>query len=126
MNKISIVLLGCLFMISSCGETPESRREEAETKGRALLHEARTAYANGEYQTAIQLIDSIRITYPLAMEVREQGILLKDSVYLEEAQEALKQAVEDNLTESQLEELQSKIKFYIRKLQHDKELRQTH
>ena len=90
------------------------------------MQQARAAYVAGEFQTAIQLIDSVRVAYPLAFEVREQGILLKDSVYLEEARAELNKMVEAGATGQDLEELQTKIAFYLRKLQHDIEQRKTH
>ncbi len=126
MNKINLLLAVLFFTVVACTESPESKREKAEINGRDLINQARSAYTHGEFEKAIELIDSIRNAYPLAMEAREQGILLKDSVYLEQAREELKKLVEQDGSDSQLEELQNKIKFYLRKLEHDKEHRRTH
>ena len=126
MNKINLLLAVLFFTVVACTESPESKREKAEINGRDLINQARSAYTHGEFEKAIELIDSIRNAYPLAMEAREQGILLKDSVYLEQAREELKKLVEQGGSDSQLEELQNKIKFYLRKLEHDKEHRRTH
>ena len=115
-----------ILSVTACTESPESKREKAEIKGKDLINQARSAYTHGEFEKAIELIDSIRNAYPLAMEAREQGILLKDSVYLEQAREELKKLVEQDGSDSQLEELQNKIKFYLRKLEHDKEHQRTH
>lgn len=126
MNKINLLLAVLFFTVVACTESPESKREKAEINGRDLINQARSAYTHGEFEKAIELIDSIRNAYPLAMEAREQGILLKDSVYLEQAREELKKLVEQGGSDSQLEELQNKIKFYLRKLEHDKDHRRTH
>ena len=85
MEKKHGLLLLCLCTLLGCNGNTKTAREIAEENGTVLLMQARNAYNTGDYQTAVILIDSIRSTYPLAMEVREQGILLKDSVYLEEA-----------------------------------------
>lgn len=126
MNKINLLLAVLVLTVVACTESPESKREKAEINGRDLINQARSAYTHGEFEVAIELIDSIRNAYPLAMEAREQGILLKDSVYLEQTREELKKIVEQGDSDSQLEELQNKIKFYLRKLEHDKEHRRTH
>ena len=126
MGKLHLLLCGCAFLLWSCGDKAASDRAYAEEKGGELLQQARAAYVAGEFQTAIQLIDSVRVAYPLAFEVREQGILLKDSVCLEEARAELNKTVEAGATGQDLEELQTKIAFYLRKLQHDIEQRKTH
>lgn len=126
MEKKHGLLLLCLCTLLGCNGNTKTAREIAEENGTVLLMQARNAYNTGDYQTAVILIDSIRSTYPLAMEVREQGILLKDSVYLEEAREELRKGLDAGVDQQQLDEVQQKIKFYLRKLEHDKERRKSH
>lgn len=126
MRKICLLFIGGILLLSGCGDNPQTDRECAEEYGAVLLQQARNAFQDADFMHAIVLIDSIRATYPLAMEAREQGILLKDSVLLEEARTELNKAVEANAGTEQIEELQMKVKFYIKKLQHDIEQRQSH
>jgi hypothetical protein len=62
----------------------------------------------------------------LALNAREEGILLKDSVLLEQAREELRNAKDIAGDSIDLEELHMKVTFYERKLQHDLEQKQTH
>lgn len=126
MRNFKFILLACSFLVVGCTTEKKSEREIAEEKGAELLNQARVALGDSDFQKAYELIDSIRSTYPLALNVREQGILLKDSVQLEEAREEFRKAHESGLKGEQLEEAQMKIEFFLRKLKHDKERSKTH
>lgn len=126
MYKYSVFILGSIFTLICCDSSIDKDRDFAEEKGRELLHQARMAYQESDYTSAISFIDSIRKTYPLAMNVREQGILLKDSVFIKETQEKLKAAMDSGMPQQVIEDIQLQVKFYLRKLEHDKEKRQTH
>jgi hypothetical protein len=91
-----------------------------------LINQAREAFVGSDYTTAVVLIDSIRDSYPLALNAREEGILLKDSVLLEQAREELRNAKDIAGDSIDMEELHMKVTFYERKLQHDLEQKQTH
>ncbi len=120
---LAIVMLGLV----ACGSKQDVRLAASIEAGRALIEEARGAYQRGEYDLAVELIDSVRSAHPRAMNAREDGILLKDSVELAKAELELKRLADDNNHDAELwEEAERKIKFFARKLQYDKEQRKAH
>lgn len=124
MKKVTLLLVGAVVLVG-CGNTL-TEREKAELSGAQLISEAREAFVGADYTTAVALIDSIRAAYPLALNAREEGILLKDSVLLEQAREELRNAKDIAGDSIDFEELQMKVTFYERKLQHDIEQKQAH
>ena len=124
MKKVTLLLVSAAVLVG-CGNTL-TEREKAELGGAQLISEARAAFVGADYTTAVALIDSIRAAYPLALNAREEGILLKDSVLLEQAREELRNAKEIAGDTIDMEELQMKVTFYERKLQHDIEQKQAH
>ena len=124
MKKIGLLFVSCLLLVG-CGNAL-TEREKAELGGAQLINQAREAFVGSDYTTAIALIDSIRNAFPLALNAREEGILLKDSVLLEQAREELRNAKDIAGDSIDLEELHMKVTFYERKLQHDLEQKQTH
>ena len=119
MKKIGLLLAAGALLVG-CGNAL-TERENAELGGAQLVNQAREAFVTADYNTAVELIDSIRDAYPLALNAREEGILLKDSVLLEQAREELRNAKEIAGDTIDMEELQMKVTFYERKLQHDME-----
>lgn len=124
-KNFRIFSLSSVALLCACGNTL-TERENAELSGAQLINEAREALVRSDYQQAIELIDSIRAAYPLALNAREDGILLKDSVLLQQAREGLQNAQELVSDTIDMEELQMKVTFYERKLQHDIEQKQAH
>lgn len=124
MKKICL-LLTAGWLLVGCGNVL-TEREKAELGGAQLINQAREAFVTADYNTAVELIDSIRDAYPLALNAREEGILLKDSVLLEQAREEFRNAKEIAGDSIDMEELRMKVTFYERKLQHDLEQKQTH
>ena len=124
MKKIGLLFVSCLFLVG-CGNAL-TEREKAELGGAQLINQAREAFVGSDYTTAVVLIDSIRNAFPLALNAREEGILLKDSVLLEQAREELRNAKDIAGDSIDMEELHMKVTFYERKLQHDMEQKQTH
>ena len=64
----------------------------------------------------------------MALSAREEGILLMDSINLFEAEEQFRTACEDSTAASareSIEDLQQKICFYQRKLEHDKKSKEA-
>ncbi len=116
------VILSTTFCIYSCtNNNQESGGYECLAKSRAYL-------ADNNHKEARNLIDSLRKGYPLAFNAREEGILLLDSIEISEAKCELENATKrlelsDNAKDSMLlvkEEAEQKIKFYTKKLIHDK------
>lgn len=124
MKKIGLLFVSCLLLVG-CGNAL-TEREKAELGGAQLISQAREAFVTANYTTAVALIDSIRNAFPLALNAREEGILLKDSVLLEQAREELCNAKDIAGDSIDMEELHMKVTFYERKLQHDLEQKQTH
>jgi hypothetical protein len=124
MKKIGLLFVSALLLVG-CGNAL-TEREKAELGGAQLINQAREAFVGSDYTTAVVLIDSIRDSYPLALNAREEGILLKDSVLLEQAREELRNAKDIAGDSIDMEELHMKVTFYERKLQHDLEQKQTH
>lgn len=124
MKKIGLLFVSALLLVG-CGNAL-TEREKAELGGAQLINQAREAFVGSDYTTAVALIDSIRNAFPLALNAREEGILLKDSVLLEQAREELRNAKDIAGDSIDLEEIHMKVTFYERKLQHDLEQKQTH
>lgn len=84
MKNIWAVML-VVAALCSCGDTPEE-------KAAMLLDEARHAVAGGEFERARGLVDSLRATYPKAMDVRRSAIAFSDTIEMEEAKVMLADA----------------------------------
>lgn len=63
--------------------------ENVEKKAALKLAEARTAFEAGNYNEAKVQIDSIKLLYPKAFDVRRQGIYLMQEVELKEQQKTI-------------------------------------
>ncbi len=84
MKKILIVAL-VAAMFAACGEN-------AEESAAKLLAEARTAMEQGRYDDGRALIDSLRQTYPTAVEGRRNAIKLENELELTDAKTSLAKA----------------------------------
>lgn len=80
MNKLGILALVALLMVS-CDNTEKKAQEK--------LTAAQTAFEKGDFNGAKLLLDSIKILYPKAFEVRKEGIKLLQQVELKEQQAGL-------------------------------------
>ena len=85
-----------------------------------------------DFAGAKQQIERLRKEFPLALNAREQGILLLDSIDLAEArvqltecEQAAAQPDLDNIARDtlnfNLDRAQQKVKFFLKKLDHDRE-----
>ena len=118
------MILSTTFCIYSCTQNDQ------ESGGYECLAKSRAYLADNNHKEARNLIDSLRNGYPMAFNAREEGILLLDSIEISQAKYDLENATKrlelsDNAInkDSMLfvkEEAEQKIKFYTKKLTHDK------
>ena len=135
---ITITLAALSLCFCSCSGDKKNdysaKRALEEEGGQKCLDEARDALGKKEYQTARTSIEQMRKDYPLALNAREEGILLLDSINLFESENEIKKinvllrdksGNKDSL-QIEFEDLFQKSKFYKRKLEHDKKERKLH
>lgn len=146
MKKALGILLTLIFLCS-CTD----KEKEAETKAAAMVGTARELMLEGSYAEAKDSILAMRHRYPTALAVRREGLVVLDSVELLAAEDSLsiisgilteEQAVLDSLDNvrsrghnaefysqrtkvfhlrQQCDEADAKVKFYLRKIEVDKE-----
>lgn len=103
-------------------------RQQKEARGQELLAASRRALAAKDFAAAREQIMTLRRDCDIAFEARNEGILLLDSIDLQQALDGMVAA--DSLqqtssapadsTRAVIEEYAQRIKFYRRKLEHDK------
>lgn len=130
---IWILLMGLLFVsLSGCRKSADP-----ELEGQDCLRQARQALVAKDYNRAKSMIDSLRKKYPLALNAREEGILLLDSINLAEAQVDLARKEEQlrqpglsriaiDTLKFNLDEAEQKVRFFEKKIEHDKANRKVH
>ncbi len=102
-----------------------------------ILDDSRSALNEGNFAESKALIDTLRKRFPMALNAREDAILLLDSINLAEArveldtcmarlnQPDLSRIAQDTLNFN-LDEAQQKVRFFEKKLDHDISNRQKH
>lgn len=73
-------------MMVACG------RDKTQDEAARLLENANYDFLHGRYEIALAAIDSLRILYPNAIEVRKQAVELKQEIALRKAQEDAEEA----------------------------------
>ena len=120
----------------SCGER-QGTAPDPEVEGQQWLSKARTALSDSDLVKAHAAIDSLRSQCAEALNAREEGILLLDSIELAEARrqltEAEKAASQQGLdiytrdsVDTQLDRFATKVRFFEKKLSHDLENKAKH
>lgn len=134
-NPLFLILLITTHFVSGCNSkfpNASSRRKADETKAQSYLDEAREALSTGNFGVAKSQIKALRDSCRYALEAREQAILLMDSIDIFAASKEMQKvdSLIRNATEEPSQELKEKynelfqqVKFYQRKLQHDKQQR---
>lgn len=127
-----IIIATVLLSISACGQ-----KNSPEAGGQALLAEARGFLSTNNYAAAKGCIEKMRKQFPLALNAREEGILLLDSINLAEArvqlegwkekmqQPGLSRISKDTMDFNRDEALQ-KVRFFEKKIIHDKAAKKQH
>jgi len=125
---ICIIAAG-LGINTSCS-SGEPSAEEIEERGQMWLRKARIALADGDFGLARIFVDSLRERTPMALNAREEGIVLLDSIELAEAIDELHRAkfianqsgldyiAKDSL-DTKLDRVMMKVKFFEKKIRHD-------
>lgn len=82
--KINIKTMAALAMTATmavaCGQNDEAKLAET------LLEKAETEWQNRQYDKALLTIDSLRKTYPNAIEARKKALKMHQDISLEQAQ----------------------------------------
>ncbi len=129
--SMAVCLLAASAILMSCHDKKNSyaiEREQIENKGRLYLDSARHALAQNDFDKSRMYIMTLRREVPRAINAREAGILLLDSIEIAATShelhhvDSLMQIEATSELQRQFDELCEKTKFYHRKLQHDKSL----
>ena len=138
------VLMSCVFVLMSCGQKEEKAddtvhysqaRLEDEEGGAVYLDSIRTSILGKDWAKGKEQIERLRQKYPLALDAREQALLLWDSICWMEAEAELIRVdawlqpgggsqtaskAECDSMRAAFDELFRRVEFYKRKLVYDK------
>ena len=138
------VLMSCVFVLMSCGKKEEKAddtahysqaRLEDEEGGAVYLDSIRTSILSKDWAKGKEQIERLRQKYPLALDAREQALLLWDSICWMEAEAELIRVdawlqpgggsqtaskAECDSMRAAFDELFRRVEFYKRKLVYDK------
>lgn len=150
MRKTLYILLFPLAFLSCT-----NKEEKIEKEAGGMLNEARTLMAGKHYQPARDSILAMRQKYPTAFNARSAGIIVMDSIELLESQDSLaimgntletekallvqlelekrqghnaefyKQRTKVFQLQQQFDEMEAKVKFYLRKIEVDTQENET-
>lgn len=121
-----------LFLLLSCSE------KKVDFAGAQMcLKTSRSLLTQNHIVEAKAMIDTLRSLYPMALNEREEGILLLDSIDLREARMQLDSLnrklkrpdltrIERDSLEFDQDEIRQKVRFFLKKIEYDKARKQTH
>ena len=140
MNRIigrcNILLVSiALLMLSGCGSKPST--PDYEQQGQRWLALARASLRDADYSLARVYIDSLRARCAMALNAREDAIILLDSIDLAEAREQLGEAeymakqtgldyIARDSFDTRLDRARAKVHFFEEKIQYDKQHKARH
>lgn len=141
-RPLYLAFFGAVLLLAACQSKDSQvseRRRQAEEQARGFLVEARAHLQQHDFARARQRIYDMRDSCRYALEAREEGIVLLDSVELLTAQHHLQEVdgrllaaqergatAEAEQLQQQFDEICRQVKFYQRKLQYDKQQRRPH
>lgn len=125
-----------LISLTGCSEN-KTAEPDVESMGQQWLGRARIAMAQGQWQQARAMIDSLRIKTPTALNAREDGILVLDSIELFSARQSADSLQNNPLLRSAdmiirdsvstlLDRAEAKVRFYEKKITFDLQHKQKH
>lgn len=123
--KIFFVAAATFGLACSCGDG--NKEPDYEQQGQVWLDLARTSLRDTDYQLARIYIDSLRTRCSMALNAREEAIILLDSIDLAEAREQLHQAkflanqtsldyIARDSVDTNLDRARAKVLFFEKKL----------
>ena len=130
------ICLSLSVAIASC-HGKEQTSADPEQQGQLWLAKARAALRGSDFAEARAAIDSLRHLCAEALNAREEGILLLDSIDLAEAHVQLEQAEQAasqqgfdiyarDSVDTNLDRAATKVRFYEKKLERDRANVQKH
>lgn len=115
---LSAMSLSLLTLLTACGgkySDASSQRRKDERVAAELLAHARSQMQQGQLEAAKNTIKVMRDSCRFALDGREEGILLLDSIELLKAQ-----------NDTTVDDKELRVQFYQRKLEHDRKSVQQH
>ena len=76
------MLMGVALLLTACRDSQKAAAEE-------MLRRADALFEQQQYDRALIVIDSLRKTYPTAVDIRRQALSLQQSIELKRSQEEL-------------------------------------
>lgn len=127
-----LFFVNCQNKENSPSEGYSEARKAAESHGSLLLASAREALNRHDFEDAKAFIKELRKSYPMATTARKEALLLWDSIGWMEAEAQLREVdarlqsisaagQEKDSLQAEFEDLFNRVKFYKRKLNHDKQ-----
>ena len=134
-DKCCFGVLVAAVIVCSCGKGHD--KPDYEQQGQRWLALARSSLRDADYSLARVYVDSLRTRCKMALNAREDAIVLLDSINLAEAREQLAEAeflaqqagldyIARDSFETRLDRVQAKVRFFDRKMQYDKAHKETH
>ena len=109
MKKTLFIAAAAIFLLSGC-----QKKTDDEAAARELLSEIEKLYEQGQYRTALDSIESLRMRFPMSVEGRRKGLRLWQEASLKMAQEDI--AVTDSLLQATTVSMNAEPRIYERNM----------